>query len=622
MSLQVNLSSPDIKSAYDAVLAGSQDYFLLTYEKGTNDLKVQEVEKGSLEDALFEFSSGRIQYGFVRVIDPNSQLPKFILINWCGEGVPETRKGIFASHSASVGQYLKNYHVSINARREDDLDAKSIMRKVTDSSGSKYAAAGQSANTQSGGRIEAVGSTYKPIGAPDIAALRAGAKKDVIQPVGTAYTSARDELSNIRSTPSNTSSVPDAPRPVAQPAAPAPPPAPAAPVSSQPLPRAPTVGGIVGSVSQPPPVAPPAPAPAPVSAPAKPAEDDRIRPVGTAYEPVKLGKPGKLGNRFPFGGVQESTPAPAPAPRASGGLTWTQRQEKAKKEREEEEERARTAAVKAAGVGVGAGTVVAGAAGIGAVAARDDEASEIPAPPPPPPAPVAPRTEDDGISAVTDSLQRTKLDEGTAEALAKPSGAKDQLRAVAVYEYVAGEDNEISFAEGDTITGIQQVDEGWWSGITPSGQEGLFPATYVELIEEAAQEPEPETDIPPPPPPPPPAPAPASVAAPVSAEDDVPPPPPPPPPPPAGGSGSAVHAPIAPPAPPPPAAAAAEEESAEHYCIAQYDYEAAEDNELAFNEGDKIVNIEFASEDWWSGTHEMTGLTGLFPAVSRRTEKM
>lgn len=48
--------------------------------------------------------------------------------------------------------------------------------------------------------------------------------------------------------------------------------------------------------------------------------------------------------------------------------------------------------------------------------------------------------------------------------------------------------------------------------------------------------------------------------------------------------------------------------------MALYDYEAAEDNELGFTEGEQIVDIEFASEEWWSGTNKTSGQTGLFPA--------
>jgi len=41
MSLQVNLSSKDIATAYQAVVDGGDvNWMLLTYDKGSNDLKV------------------------------------------------------------------------------------------------------------------------------------------------------------------------------------------------------------------------------------------------------------------------------------------------------------------------------------------------------------------------------------------------------------------------------------------------------------------------------------------------------------------------------------------------------------------------------------------------------
>ena len=41
-------------------------------------------------------------------------------------------------------------------------------------------------------------------------------------------------------------------------------------------------------------------------------------------------------------------------------------------------------------------------------------------------------------------------------------------------------------------------------------------------------------------------------------------------------------------------------------------YDAAEDNELSFREGDRITEIEAASEDWWQGK-DKNGTVGLFP---------
>jgi len=55
------------------------------------------------------------------------------------------------------------------------------------------------------------------------------------------------------------------------------------------------------------------------------------------------------------------------------------------------------------------------------------------------------------------------------------------LCATALYDYQAADETEITFDPGDTITSIEQIDEGWWRGYAPDGKYGLFPANYVEL---------------------------------------------------------------------------------------------------------------------------------------------
>ncbi|KAJ5248652.1 hypothetical protein N7468_000103 [Penicillium chermesinum] len=69
-------------------------------------LKVQASGEGELLDLIEEFSEGRIQFAYVKVTDPNTALPKNVLIAWCGEGVPERTKGYFTSHLASVSKFL------------------------------------------------------------------------------------------------------------------------------------------------------------------------------------------------------------------------------------------------------------------------------------------------------------------------------------------------------------------------------------------------------------------------------------------------------------------------------------------------------------------------------------
>ncbi|KAF3686191.1 Src substrate cortactin Amplaxin Oncogene EMS1 [Channa argus] len=54
------------------------------------------------------------------------------------------------------------------------------------------------------------------------------------------------------------------------------------------------------------------------------------------------------------------------------------------------------------------------------------------------------------------------------------------MTAVALYDYQAAGDDEISFDPDDIITNIEMIDEGWWRG-TCRGEYGLFPANYVEV---------------------------------------------------------------------------------------------------------------------------------------------
>jgi hypothetical protein len=111
---------------------------------------VCELAEGELADLVEDFNEGRIQFAFVKVKDPNTGLPKNVLIAWCGGGVPERTKGYFTSHSAAVAKVLHGYHVQITARSDSDLAPEAIVKKVADASGAKYTAGGSAPLTSSG----------------------------------------------------------------------------------------------------------------------------------------------------------------------------------------------------------------------------------------------------------------------------------------------------------------------------------------------------------------------------------------------------------------------------------------------------------------------------------------
>lgn len=110
--------------------------------RGHTNLLTLRATDGELADLIEDFNEGRIQFAFVKVKDPNTALPKNVLIAWCGGGVPERTKGYFTSHTAAVAKVLHGYHVQITARSESDLEPASIIKKVSDASGAKYTAGG------------------------------------------------------------------------------------------------------------------------------------------------------------------------------------------------------------------------------------------------------------------------------------------------------------------------------------------------------------------------------------------------------------------------------------------------------------------------------------------------
>ena len=113
-------------------------------------------------------------------------------------------------------------------------------------------------------------------------------------------------------------------------------------------------------------------------------------------------------------------------------------------------------------------------------------------------------------------------------------------RALVQYDYEKAEDNEIKLHEGEYVTNIEMVDEDWWMGQNQEGETGLFPSSYVELVDDDSHGGHEET--------------PASAREPES------------------------HFPI-------------ETHISGRVAIALYDYEAAEDNELTFPEGAKITQV-------------------------------
>ncbi|XP_044293486.1 drebrin-like protein isoform X2 [Varanus komodoensis] len=163
MALNLSRNGPALQEAYGRVVASGSptDWALFTYEGNSNDLRVAGTGDGGLEEMVEELNSGKVMYAFCRVKDPNSGLPKYVLINWFGEGVNDVRKGACANHVSSVANFLKGAHVTINARADEDVEPDTIMEKVSKASGANYNFHKEGSKFQDAGPQAPVGSVYQ-----------------------------------------------------------------------------------------------------------------------------------------------------------------------------------------------------------------------------------------------------------------------------------------------------------------------------------------------------------------------------------------------------------------------------------------------------------------------------
>uniref|UniRef100_A0A8D1FA66 Drebrin like n=1 Tax=Sus scrofa TaxID=9823 RepID=A0A8D1FA66_PIG len=84
MAVNLSRNGPALQDAYMRVVdeKSPTDWALFTYEGNSNDIRVAGTGEGGLEEMAEELNSGKVMYAFCRVKDPNSGLPKFVLINW------------------------------------------------------------------------------------------------------------------------------------------------------------------------------------------------------------------------------------------------------------------------------------------------------------------------------------------------------------------------------------------------------------------------------------------------------------------------------------------------------------------------------------------------------------
>merc|ERR1712079_704738 len=135
MSLNLNKYGASMQEAWKKVRDPKSDtnWVLFGYEGTSFDLKLISTGEDGVDEMKDELNASKIMYGFIRLEDPKTSLPKYVFFHWQGESVPGTMKGKAATHLRDIEKYFHGAHLTITARDEDD-----ILDKVSKVSATAY----------------------------------------------------------------------------------------------------------------------------------------------------------------------------------------------------------------------------------------------------------------------------------------------------------------------------------------------------------------------------------------------------------------------------------------------------------------------------------------------------
>ncbi|XP_051758255.1 drebrin-like b isoform X3 [Ctenopharyngodon idella] len=451
MAVNLSKNGPALTAAYNEVVdeKSGTNWALFTYEGNTNDIRLAEKGDGGLEELVEELNSGKVMYAFCRVQDPNSGLPKYVLINWTGEGVKDARKGQCANHVSSMANFLKGAHVTINARAEEDVEPDAIMQKVAKASGANYSFHKESNRFRDAGPQGPVGSVYQKTNAmseikrTNKDTFWAQAEKDEEKRIQEERRRAADERQRLererkdrevkeaelrdKKAKERASQIDEQKKYQQQ-----------QEVDNRGQQKQQWEAAALVSQRS-----------------VNPREMFKQREMGintsnkdnSQYSP----KPGRLNS--PFLSKQSCDPEPFRSPvRQASPL------------------RAREASF------------------------EEQPVSQYVEPE------AEPEPEYEDVQAVSNDYEDVvEQKQPQYEAVVEPDAIYEEppqveeqntydtaddrgVCARALYDYQAADDTEISFDPDEIITGIEMIDEGWWRGYSPDGHFGMFPANYVELI--------------------------------------------------------------------------------------------------------------------------------------------
>ncbi|ODQ47321.1 hypothetical protein PICMEDRAFT_15290 [Pichia membranifaciens NRRL Y-2026] len=624
--LDLSSYAKDIKHNYDAVVSGDNTYAIFTTLKDSS-LKPTVLGDGDIQEFVSEFEEGAVQFGIIGVNPFGSDVKKLLLLGWCPDSAPIKSKVSYAQNLSAVGKVL-HYHVEVTARDSDDLDVDDLLKTVSNASGARYSIqsltpqkSASSSFKQKPKPVSASSSSSsssfvkpKPAVSPSIIKPKPSLppkkeisgstndwgddgeikerdfSKEPLENLPSAYKPTKVDINALRNGPGSTTE------------------SEMKTISINPS------GGLTSL-----------PKPKPSHSVLSRFNQEVVKPEFGTKTPSFGSNPSKDSSKLVgglsrnFGAENGKTPAQLWAEK-KGQYKEVPNNDKPvnaediEKEVDHEDISLNSAKAKFEKLHLEAEKeeevkkpITSSISSFPPPPARNEPVKQFPPPPsreeeeeeeeekeetsnpnlissfPPPPKrdvfskfeekPAEDKEDDDWGDDDADSVNEQHKsfqppasstapaplpvrpipaapvqEDEPATLLSSSAGGK---HAIAEYDYEKDEDNEIGFTEGEKIVNIEFVDEDWWQGTNSKGETGLFPASYVNLIE-------------------------ASSSAAASSEP-------------------------APPTLPSRDQAVEEAKSSGLSAVAEYDYDATEENELTFKEGDIITDIDKVDDDWWLG---------------------
>ncbi|XP_034004622.1 drebrin-like b isoform X2 [Trematomus bernacchii] len=448
MAVNLSKNGTALTAAFKEVVdeKSSTNWALFTYEGNSNDIRLAEKGDGGLEELVEELNSGKIMYAFCRVQDPNSGLPKYVLINWTGEGVKDARKGQCAHHVSSMATFLRGAHVTINARAEDDVEPEVIMEKVAKASGANYSFHKEAPSRfQDSGPQGPVGSVYQKTNAmSEIKRTNkdnfwAQTEKDEEKRRKEERAKADDERQHLEKERKDREAKEAGQRDKRDKEK-------ASQIDEQKKyqqkqdsttkeqekqryeeNQAAQTKGIKRGES------------------VEKANEAASLISQRASNPREMFKQRERGITPSDSDVPSVPPvSPQPEPDVDDGQSRCEYEEQQEEEQEE--------------------------------APLPQEEAPLPQEEVEEEAPAA------HIQVAPEEPAQPEVEENNIEEVTPDETPDKGACARALYDYQAADDTEISFDPDDILTGIEMIDEGWWRGYSPNGHFGMFPANYVEMM--------------------------------------------------------------------------------------------------------------------------------------------